>query len=119
MPKKTASRRKSALREMTQLRTEVRQLGSALGSVISRLEGTATFDTVEALRSLAKGRRSGDVAATAQLLKKVRDLAPGAAFGCAPDLPAAALVGPVPVGAAAAVNTTAPSPDVSPSSSAT
>ena len=57
MAKKTSSR-SSALQEMTALRAEVRALGSALGRVITRLEGPETFQTVEVLRQRAKARRA-------------------------------------------------------------
>src|SRR5688572_17018682 len=70
----------SALREIPQLRAEVRALGSALGRVITRLEGRETFETVEQIRQLAKARRSGDRAAEKQLGKAIADLTPGDAF---------------------------------------
>ena len=70
----------SALDELSSLRAEVRLLGSALGRVITRLEGRETFDTVEALRRLAKARRAGDAAAAAQLGAAVAALTPEAAF---------------------------------------
>src|SRR5688572_4463502 len=64
----------SALREIPQLRTDVRALGSALGRVISRLEGRETFETVEKIRQLAKARRSGDPAAEKQLGRTIAQL---------------------------------------------
>ena len=70
----------SALDELSSLRAEVRSLGSALGRVITRLEGRETFDTVEALRRLAKARRAGDAAAAAQLGAAVAALTPEAAI---------------------------------------
>ena len=70
----------SALDELSSLRAEVRSLGSALGRVITRLEGRETFDTVEVLRRLAKARRAGDAAAAAQLGAAVAALTPEAAF---------------------------------------
>ena len=57
----------SALDEIPVLRAEVRSLGAALGRVITRLEGEATFETVETLRQLAKARRAGDHAAEKKL----------------------------------------------------
>ena len=65
---------------MTQLRSEVRQLGSALGRVITRLEGSETFDTVEALRRLAKARRMGQAGSSEELLALVSSLAAKDAF---------------------------------------
>jgi phosphoenolpyruvate carboxylase len=65
---------------MTQLAAAIRELGSALGRVITRLEGRETFDTVEALRRLAKAGRAGDAAAARELARTVGALAPGAAF---------------------------------------
>ena len=70
----------SALKELSALRAEVRELGSALGRVITRLEGPETFDNVEALRKLAKARRAGDTAAAKHLAEAVAGLSPGAAF---------------------------------------
>jgi phosphoenolpyruvate carboxylase len=75
MPKKPASR-SSALREIPQLRAEVRALGNALGRVITRLEGRETFDTVEAIRQLAKARRAGDSGAERKLAHAIAALAP-------------------------------------------
>jgi len=72
--------RSSALREMAQLRAEVRQLGSALGRVITRLEGSETLYTVETLRRLAKARRSGNTEAARQLAAAVAALTPATAF---------------------------------------
>jgi phosphoenolpyruvate carboxylase len=65
---------------MAQLAAAIRELGSALGRVITRLEGRETFDTVEALRRLAKARRAGDAAAARSLARTLGGLAPGAAF---------------------------------------
>ncbi len=70
----------SALKEMSTLRSEVRSLGTALGRVITRLEGPETFDTVEKLRKLAKARRSGDNAAAKQLAEVIAGLTPTDAF---------------------------------------
>ncbi len=72
--------RSSALHEMTQLRAEVRSLGTALGHVITRLEGPETFETVEVLRQLAKARRAGDGKAERELATQVAGLTPGDAF---------------------------------------
>ena len=69
-----------AVRDMASLRTEVRQLGAALGRVITRIEGSDAFDTVELLRKLAKARRANDPGAEALLAKAVAGLEPLAAF---------------------------------------
>ncbi len=63
MPRKHSVRMSKAVRDMAPLRSEVRALGAALGRVITRIEGRETFDTVEALRRLAKARRAGDAGA--------------------------------------------------------
>ena len=65
---------------MTALRAEVRALGSALGRVITRLEGPETFQTVEVLRQRAKARRAGDEAAARSLATEVAALSPTDAF---------------------------------------
>jgi phosphoenolpyruvate carboxylase len=81
MPSKPAARRSdSALLAMTQLSAEIRALGSALGQVITRLEGRPTFETVETLRRLAKARRAGDPLAGGELAAAVGALAPAEAF---------------------------------------
>ena len=69
-----------AVRDMASLRSEVRELGAALGRVITRIEGSETFDTVEALRKLAKARRANDTGAERLLAKAVANLEPQAAF---------------------------------------
>jgi len=69
-----------AVRDMAPLRSEVRALGVALGRVITLIEGPATFDTVEVLRRLAKGRRANEAGAERQLARTVAELAPQAAF---------------------------------------
>jgi phosphoenolpyruvate carboxylase len=69
-----------AVRDMASLRSEVRELGAALGRVITRIEGSQTFDTVEMLRKLAKARRANDPGAERLLAKAVADLEPQAAF---------------------------------------
>ncbi|MBC7368377.1 MAG: phosphoenolpyruvate carboxylase [Undibacterium sp.] len=79
MAKKSPAR-SSALHEMTQLRAEVRSLGSALGRVITRLEGPEAFQTVEVLRQLAKARRAGDDRAAGELAAQVAALTPGDAY---------------------------------------
>ena len=65
---------------MSQLRAEVRALGSALGRVITRLEGPETLATVERLRGLAKTARGGDSAAAKDLTAAVAALSPTEAF---------------------------------------
>jgi phosphoenolpyruvate carboxylase len=74
------SRSSSALKEMSQLGTEVRELGRALGRVITKLEGQETFETVERLRKLAKASRVGEAGAASQLEKTVAALTPAEAF---------------------------------------
>jgi phosphoenolpyruvate carboxylase len=75
---------------MGRLRSEVRELGAALGRVIARLEGQETLEAVEALRKLAKDRRaagalssSAQTRAGRQLAAKVKELSPERAFGLA------------------------------------
>ncbi len=70
------SRPSTALKEMAQLRAEVRSLGAALGRVITRIEGQATFETVERLRTLAKASRAGDATAGGALAATVARLTP-------------------------------------------
>jgi phosphoenolpyruvate carboxylase len=69
-----------AVRDMAPLRSEVRELGAALGRVITRIEGRGTFDTVELLRRLAKARRAGEAGAERELARAVAQLDPEAAF---------------------------------------
>lgn len=70
----------SALKELAQLRSEIRSLGSALGQVITKLEGQSTFERVETLRTLAKASRKGDKTAAAQLGQVVAKLTAREAF---------------------------------------
>jgi phosphoenolpyruvate carboxylase len=65
---------------MTQLRAEIRALGSVLGRVITRLEGQETFNTVERLRLRAKASRAGDPQAAEDLAATVAAFAPDQAF---------------------------------------
>jgi phosphoenolpyruvate carboxylase len=69
-----------AMRDMAPLRSEVRDLGAALGRVITRIEGRETLDTVETIRKLAKARRAGDAGAERLLAAAVAQLEPQAAF---------------------------------------
>lgn len=80
MALKAASPKSTALNELAQLRAEVRALGSALGRVITRLEGPETLATVERLRALAKAARAGDAAAPKGLTAAVAALSPEEAF---------------------------------------
>ena len=80
MARPAASPKSTALKEMSQLRAEVRALGSALGRVITRLEGPETLATVERLRGLAKTARGGDSAAAKDLTAAVAALSPTEAF---------------------------------------
>jgi phosphoenolpyruvate carboxylase len=70
----------TALTELSRLRAEVRALGSALGRVITRIEGAETLATVERLRGLAKAARAGEPGAPRELTAAVAALAPSAAF---------------------------------------
>lgn len=70
----------SALKETAQLRAEIRSLGTALGHVISKLEGQQTFERVERLRLAAKASRGGDEAAARQLAQEIAKLTPREAF---------------------------------------
>ena len=80
MPRKPHTRMSKAVRDMAPLRSEVRELGAALGRVITRIEGRGTFDTVELLRRLAKARRAGEAGAERELARAVAQLDPEAAF---------------------------------------
>ncbi|MDF3059032.1 MAG: phosphoenolpyruvate carboxylase [Rariglobus sp.] len=80
MARTSASRPSTALKELAQLRTEIRTLGAALGRVITRLEGPETLVTVERLRTLAKASRAGDSAAAPALGKAIAALTPTEAF---------------------------------------
>jgi phosphoenolpyruvate carboxylase len=75
-----SSARSTALKELSQLRSEIRTLGSVLGQVITKLEGQETFETVEELRTLAKASRLGDQAAAEKLEQTVAKLTPTEAF---------------------------------------
>jgi phosphoenolpyruvate carboxylase len=68
------SRSSSALKEMSQLSAEIRGLGRTLGSVVTKLEGQVTFDTVERLRKLAKAIRAGDSSGATELKRAVAAL---------------------------------------------
>ncbi|MFZ1055099.1 MAG: phosphoenolpyruvate carboxylase, partial [Opitutaceae bacterium] len=68
------------VRDMAPLRSEVRSLGSALGRVITKIEGRETLEMVELLRKLAKARRANDADAERLLSKAIADMDPIAAF---------------------------------------
>ena len=70
----------SALRELSHLRADVRELSSALGRVITRLEGRTTFERVERIRQCAKARRAGDRRAEKKLRALIASLPPTDAF---------------------------------------
>ncbi len=74
------SRSSTALKELAHLRAEIRSLGAALGRVITRLEGQATFERVEQLRTLAKASRGGDASSADALAGAVAGLSPGEAL---------------------------------------
>lgn len=80
MARTSASRPSTALKELAQLRTEIRTLGTSLGRVITRLEGPTTLATVEQLRTLAKAIRAGDHKAAASLSEAIAALTPTEAF---------------------------------------
>ena len=80
MARPAASSKSTAINELALLRAEVRSLGSALGRVITRLEGPETLATVERLRGLAKSARSGDLNAPKELTAEVAALKPAEAF---------------------------------------
>lgn len=82
MARSSVSRPRSstALKELAQLRTEIRTLGAALGRVITRLEGPQALETVERLRTLAKSSRNGDDSAAVALGKAVAALSPAEAL---------------------------------------
>ena len=80
MARKASSPASTALKELASLRAEVRLLGSALGRVITRLEGPETLARVEQLRRLAKAARAGDAAAAKELTVAVAALTPAEAF---------------------------------------
>ncbi|HEY3662041.1 MAG TPA: phosphoenolpyruvate carboxylase [Chthoniobacterales bacterium] len=63
-------------KDLTPLRSEIRFLGAALGRVISQMEGQATFETTETLRTLAKASRGGESGAATHLGKVVAGLTP-------------------------------------------
>ena len=69
-----------ALDQLSDLRAEIRSLGATLGRTIAMLEGEKTLETVEALRTLAKSSRSGDVAAARSLAQTVGRLTAAEAF---------------------------------------
>lgn len=76
MARPKASRSSTALKELAQLRTEIRSLGAALGRVITKLEGPETLATVERLRTLSKASRAGDASAAKPLGEAVSALTP-------------------------------------------
>ncbi len=80
MPSQHSVRMSKAVRDMAPLRSDVRDLGAALGRVITRIEGRETFDTVEAIRKLAKARRADVAGAERLLAAAVARLDPVAAF---------------------------------------
>jgi phosphoenolpyruvate carboxylase len=80
MARSSASSKSTALKELAQLRAEIRTLGTTLGRVITGVEGPQTLATVERLRTLAKASRAGDTAAAPALAEAVSALAPAEAF---------------------------------------
>ncbi|HEU5080609.1 MAG TPA: phosphoenolpyruvate carboxylase [Opitutaceae bacterium] len=80
MPDSSPRNASTALKDLAHLRAEIRSLGSALGRVITKLEGQSTFELVEKLRTLAKASRAGDETAAAKLEETVAKLNPRDAF---------------------------------------
>jgi phosphoenolpyruvate carboxylase len=80
MARTSAPRSSTALKELAQLRTEIRTLGTALGRVITKLEGPEALATVERLRILAKASRAGDADAAASLGEAIAALTPAEAL---------------------------------------
>ncbi|AKC82532.1 phosphoenolpyruvate carboxylase [Verrucomicrobia bacterium IMCC26134] len=78
--KVSSAKQSTAVNELSRLRAEVRVLGSALGRVITRLEGAETLQTVERLRGLAKAVRGGQTSAPGELTAAVKALTPTEAF---------------------------------------
>lgn len=74
MPEKNTRSSVTVAKDLTALRAEIRFLGGALGKVISQLEGKATFDRVENLRTLAKASRQGEAGAADRLAASVAEL---------------------------------------------
>lgn len=80
MPNAISRNKSTAHHDMAPLRAEIRALGSALGRVISQLEGPDELERVETLRTLAKAARAGDESAGAKLAAEVARLTPRQAF---------------------------------------
>jgi phosphoenolpyruvate carboxylase len=70
----------NALDQHAKLRAEIRSLGATLGQTIAALEGAATLELVETLRTLAKSSRAGDATAARELAQAVGRLSPAEAF---------------------------------------
>src|ERR1700741_525823 len=69
-----------ALDQLNDLRVEIRSLGATLGQAIAALEGEKTLETVELLRTLAKGSRAGEAGAARHLAQAVSRLSAAEAF---------------------------------------
>lgn len=63
-----------ATEDLQELRQEVRWLGALLGQVISDLDGPASLELEERVRTLAKQRRMGDQQATEELFEILKGL---------------------------------------------
>jgi phosphoenolpyruvate carboxylase len=70
----------AAHRDPSELRAQIRHLGTVLGQVISKLEGQATFEKVESLRTLAKSSRFGDTQDGEKLAAEIGRLSARDAF---------------------------------------
>ncbi len=80
MARSSVSRKSTALKELAHLRAEIRTLGTALGRVITQIEGPETLATVERLRTLAKSSRAGDATSATALGETVAALTATEAF---------------------------------------
>ena len=80
LPTRNSRTSSAALGEIDRLSATIRELGVALGRVIARIEGQATFETAERFRRLAKARRAGETSAGKKLGQAVRSLSAPAAF---------------------------------------
>jgi phosphoenolpyruvate carboxylase len=80
MPSKRTIRMSKAVRDMAPLRSEVRGWARRWAASSRGSRAAETFDTVEALRKLAKARRANDAGAERLLAKAVAELDPQAAF---------------------------------------
>lgn len=64
----------SSLENFEKLSQEIRRLGNALGTVISKIEGAPVLEMEEQIRRLAKANRAGDPEADQKLREAIRAL---------------------------------------------